>query len=72
MKKWSDSELKSHALNLWANYLETGDVAMSAETARNIGRQREVNDLPERKRELVGRMRKLALDELNAARPTRD
>lgn len=69
MKKWSDSELKSHALNIWANYIETGDLAMSAKDARNVGREGEVNNLPERKQELVGRMRKLALDELNAARP---
>lgn len=64
MSKWSDKQLKSHALNVWANYVETSDPAMSAEMARNMGRGNEVNYLSESKKELVARMRQLANDEI--------
>lgn len=66
MPKWSDNEIKSHALRVWANYIETGDPAMSAEMARKAGRKSEINDLPSEKAELVARMRQLSIDVLQS------
>lgn len=66
MPKWSDNQLKSHALTVWANYIETGDPAMSAEMARKMGMEREINDLPSERAELVARMRKLSIEVLQS------
>ena len=62
-EEWTDQQLISHALNMWANYVETGNVSMSAKTAKEMNE--EVNTLNSRKKELVDRMRKLAAETIN-------
>ena len=60
--EWTDQQLISHALNMWANYVETGNVAMSAKLAKEM--DEEANTLNSRQKELVDRMRKLATETL--------
>lgn len=62
-EEWTDQQLISNALNMWANYVETGNVAMSAKTAKEMNE--EVYTLNFRQRELVDRMRKSATETLN-------
>lgn len=65
-ERWSDNRLKSHALNVWANYIETGDPAMSAVMAERSGHASQINDLSEDQKKIVARMRQLSIDELKA------
>lgn len=59
----SNKQLITHALNLWANYIETGDVITSATDCANIGKTvRVIND---EQKEMVLRLRKLAMEALN-------
>ncbi len=58
----TDKELRYWALNLWANYIETGDVSCSGENAAKIGIDRKsLNDYQLR---TVDRLHALAIAEL--------
>ena len=48
-----------HALNVWANYIETGDPAMSANDAVRAGRSDEIKPLDSYQLQMVRRMRDL-------------
>lgn len=49
--------LHFHALNMWANYLETGDPCMSADTAIKCGQKEAVRVLNDDQKRLVLRLR---------------
>jgi hypothetical protein len=49
--------LHFHALNMWANYLETGDPIMSADTAIKCGQKKDVRVLSDDQKRLVLRLR---------------
>jgi len=59
---FSDSELKFRALNMWANFVETGDVILSAKDAIQQGKMPRALELNQQK--LVIRIRELAVKEL--------
>jgi hypothetical protein len=59
-----DNQIKAHALLMWANYIETGNVAMSAADAINCGRSNEIETLTRYQHEFVQRLRTLATKEL--------
>lgn len=58
MRIMSDSELIQHALYMWANYIETGDVVLSATDADTIGQAPKALDTHQMK--MVIRLRELA------------
>lgn len=49
--------LHFHALQMWANYLETGDPIMSADTAVKCGQKEDVRVLNDDQKRLVLRLR---------------
>lgn len=63
----TDDELTSHALNLWANYIETGDVILSARdvseqnTSRKPSDQLRIRARTDAQIELVRRIRALSV-----------
>ena len=64
----TDQELKAHALLLWANHIETGDVTLSANDVIAQNRPRtaggpSVRALTDDQRRLVQRLRDLARSE---------
>lgn len=52
-----------HALSLWKNYIETGDVTMDRQTAKKIGGN--INNLNDGQIEFVNEIKKLANDILS-------
>lgn len=58
-----DSHVRSRALTMWANYIETGDVTLSRHDARGDGRPRVLTDDQQR---FVLRLRDLAKTELSS------
>lgn len=56
----SDEALTSMSLRQWANYIETGDVAASAQDAKNMAKPEMVNALNESQMKAVIRLRELA------------
>lgn len=56
----TDKELITHALNMWANHIETGNVSLNAGDADN--RKMKVKALDDDQKALVLRLRKLARD----------
>jgi len=36
VKDWTDQEIIAHALGMWANYIETANIVLSAQDLRNI------------------------------------
>lgn len=59
-----DSTVKSYAMTLWANHIETGQVHLSAKDVSNLSR----NTLPElsdQQKAFVARLRRMAIEELN-------
>lgn len=62
----TDDELVAHALSLWANHIETGKVALSAEDAKRSGQSIHLRPMDERQRELVARLRNLATGDRSA------
>ncbi len=59
-----DKYVKSHALSMWANYIETGDVCLSTCDAINSDRRDSIKALSLEQQEFVVRLRKLANKEL--------
>ena len=59
MTEMSDKELITFALDMWANYIETGFVHLSAESQKGNFPQKELNLY---QKELVLRLRKLAIN----------
>ena len=55
-----DTDVVSHALNLWANWIETEDVTMSGEDAVSAGMKDKVNVLSTEQMRFVVRLRDLA------------
>jgi hypothetical protein len=67
-----EKHLHFQALQMWANYLETGDPIMSADTAVKCGQQEDVRVLSDDQKRLVLRLRYeagLTLQHGLAARP---
>lgn len=62
-----DSQLEFFALSNWANYIETGDVGMSAQDAQNC--KRPFNALSQDQMAFVLRLRGLAIAHLNGKSP---
>ena len=76
----TDAEIRNHALNMWANYIETSNPLLSAKDAeqqnasfpapssrlsfQNAHKSIRINALDESQMALVLRIRKLAKDEL--------
>lgn len=58
MQHLSDQDVIAHSLRMWANYVETGNVAMSASDAANVGKSPQ--RLSEGQVAFVGRLRRLA------------
>jgi hypothetical protein len=48
----------SYALNMWANYIETGDVTVSAQTAQKL--KEPFNSLTEDQMEFIVKLRKMS------------
>jgi hypothetical protein len=67
-----DSDLKAHALRMWGNYIETGDVLLSAQDAHGRNRslppraQIKIQPLSTDQTKLVARLRQLAAQELKS------
>ncbi len=60
MKDKTDSELISYALSLWANYIETGMVTMSAADCSNNGLKPRCKVLEPEEIDKVNRLRVLS------------
>lgn len=58
INEMTDPELVSNALHLWANYIETGNVNLSATDAKQA--RRPFKALTTEQMEIVVRLRKLA------------
>ena len=54
----TDASLIAYSLNMWANYIETGDICLNAQDARNT--KKEINALTTSQMEMVIRLRKLS------------
>jgi len=67
-----DKHVRSYALNMWANhiktanYIETGDVTLSARDAISMGEQDLLNALTPEQQKFVVRLRDMAEKELLA------
>jgi len=61
-----DSEIKYAALNMWANYIETGNINISFNDAINMKNYEILNTLDDFQKEFVIRLRKLAVKELQS------
>jgi hypothetical protein len=55
----SDNQIKAHALDMWANWIETGDPMLSARDVINRGGNLENIVTPD-KAELISKLRRLA------------
>lgn len=60
-----DNHVKYHALNMWANYIETTDVNMSAKDAIGMNKHHYIQPLELEQQKFVIRLRELATEELN-------
>lgn len=58
--EWSDAELEQRALQMWANYIETGHVTLSANDMLQQNRGKELKPLQPSQQALIERLRKLA------------
>ena len=56
----SDSEIIRHALIMWRNYIQTGDVVLSTVDACNIGQEKLCRQLNADQQEFVTRLEELA------------
>lgn len=54
-----DAEVQAHALHMWANYIETRNVILSAADLRNMGHA-PPRELDESQHAFVERLRKMA------------
>lgn len=61
----SDEHIKAHALLMWANYIETGNVIMSRLDAVNSGRHNSIKALNQSQQEFVIKLRRLSTEELS-------
>ena len=61
-----DSNLIFYALNMWANYIETGNVALSKQDAINCKYSEVIKKLSPSQMELTLRLRKLSEECFNA------
>ena len=59
-----DYQIKFYALNMWANYIETGDVTLSAKDAINCGLPNKIQPLELEQQKLIIRLRELANKEM--------
>lgn len=62
----SDKHITAHALGMWKNYLQTGDVCLSTQDAINCGTPEKCNRLDSQQQELVNRLDDLICKQLNA------
>lgn len=56
----NDNHLIIRALNMWANYIETGEVCCSASDAVKMGQHEKVNALTSDQMKLILKLRKLS------------
>ena len=55
-----EKELKAHALRMWANFIETGDLTISATDAINSGQRNMLKSLDIFQMKLIIRLREMA------------
>ena len=55
-----DSEIIRHALLMWRNYIQTGDVVLSTVDACNVGQEKRCRQLNADQQEFVTRLEELA------------
>ena len=60
-----DYEIKSYALNMWANWIETYDVTISAEDAHRMNKKSSLQYLTIEQQKFVIRLRELSQKILN-------
>lgn len=63
MKHLSDNQIRANSLRMWANYIESGDVNVCAESLEKVNAC--PNVLTQSQKEFVDRLRKLSLQELS-------
>ena len=61
--KLEDSEIICHALLMWRNYVQTGDVTLSTTDACNMGDEGRCRQLNADQQEFVVRLEELANDQ---------
>ena len=59
-----DNQIISYALNMWANYIETGDVTISASDAIHFKQNEKVQSLTIDQQKFCIRLRDLAMEQL--------
>lgn len=64
MRHFRDNQIKATALKMWANYIESGDVNVSAEDLLKV--QASPNELTEEQAEFVARLKNMASDEADS------
>lgn len=55
-----DSHIISHALAMWANYIETGNPVLSSDDQKAMGNEKQAKSLSEEQHQMVVRLRQLA------------
>ena len=55
----SDKEIIYHAITMWQNYIQTGDVCMSAKDCENVKEKKRIKNLTIDQMEFLVRMDKL-------------
>lgn len=68
----TDQKLISSALNFWANWIETNDMAISANDAIKMGRPERIQILDLEQQEFIVRLRKLSMQKFNIEKATTD
>jgi hypothetical protein len=66
MDNFTDKQIISCALSQWANYIETGEVHMSADTAKTIRNKNQINNLNLDQITFAARLRELSKKMLNS------
>ncbi|KKL59836.1 hypothetical protein LCGC14_2211340 [marine sediment metagenome] len=61
---FTDKEMIAHALSMWANYIETGSVTMSAADATNQSKYKLIRGLNTDQQKFVIRLREKTIDVL--------
>jgi hypothetical protein len=64
---WEDQKDKyliSHALLMWANHIETGDICLNAIDAKKMGKEKQINALDVDQMKLVVRLKELSNKQL--------
>lgn len=66
LMKEKDNIIIAYALNLWANHIETGNISLSAEDARNMNNNNLIKNLDEEQINFVKRLKDLSNKNLSS------